>query len=667
MRRPVWTLALLAAACDPRAAEAPTDRIDGVAVRFDPSAATDTPEGFFDLPWPLDTRRAAEGRPAVDAHPRPADHPASASLVSLAAEADGFSRVPVVVFAFDAPIAPSSWEGGVPDTDTVRLVDVDPDSPTRGDALPVFVHTPPADPYTPDHALVVSPAHGTVLDRSRAYAVVVTRSYGDADGAELGVPAALRAALSGAWDADPSLADALAPLRDTLPDLGLTPDDVAAATVFTTGDPVGQVLAFTDAVRGAHQPDVTGLTVDAGGTDHDRFCAVRGTIALPQFQDGTPPFDGTGGRFPVSDAALPVLRTDDAPVVITLPRGTMPADGWPVAFYAHGSDGLAAQVVDRGPVTEVGGEPTPGLGPAHVLAARGIAAVGMATLLAPERLGFDKGRAYLNLSNIGAYRDTWRQAQADVLLLLDALGRLEIPPVDGCDGLALPSGATAHRLDTSTVLGMGQSAGAHLITEVAALDPRIGAVVPTGSGGFWSLLLSGGSRVGGPPELIGFALQTEAPLHTLHPGLGLLQAAWEMAEPMVFATELSRAPREGAAPRDVYLPVSADDGFFPEPIYDAMAVAYGVERAGPQVWPAMDDALSRTGLRTDLAYPASDNRSGWTGVVVQWAGDGLADSHGVFAQLPGVKHQYACFFETFLRDGVGRVVAPGAADDAGCE
>jgi len=674
---PSMLLALTWTACDPGTGQdlPPTEDIDGAIVRFDPRAATDTTAGFFGLPWPLDTRRTADGHPAVGAHPRPDDHPASASLVSLVAETDGFSQVPVVVFGFDAAIATSRWDDGpLEGTSLALLVDVDPDSPDLGRTVPVYAHTPPADPYTPPNALTVSPVHGFVLRPSTTYAVVVDRDWGDGDGDPLGSPAALQAVLTDAWDADAALALAFSPLREVLPDLGVTPQDVAAATVFTTGDPVGAVRAYTEAVREAHDPLVEGMAVDSdGGADHARFCELRGTIDLPQFQDGTPPFDGTGGRFPVATDAPEVRRTDTVPVVITLPKETMPDGGWPVVYYAHGSDGLAAQVVDRGPVVVQDGEPTPGEGPAHVLASRGIAAVGMATLLAPERLGFDKDRAYLNLTNIGAYRDTWRQAQADVRLLFDALQDLEIPAaaVAACDGLSLPPGAAVHRLDTSSILGMGQSAGAHLITEVAAVDPRIEALVPTGSGGFWSLLLSGGSRVGGPPELIAFALGTEVEIHTLHPGLGLLQHAWGMAEPMVFAPALSMRPLDGHPRRHVYLPASAEDGFFPEPVYDAMALAYGLERTGPALWPELGERLDLAGLTDRPELPTAGNRDAdgetWTGVVQQWAGDGLADSHGVFAQDEGLQHQYACFFETFLADGVPTVVAPGATQLDPCE
>lgn len=324
--------------------------------------------------------------------------------------------------------------------------------------------------------------------------------------------------------------------------------------------------------------------------------------------------------------------------------------------------------MDRGPITEPGGERAVGLGPAHVLAGRGIAAVGMAHLLVPERLGFTVPRPYLNLANLAnlaAYPGTWQQGQADVMLLLDAIERLDIPAaaLDGCPG------ASPGPLDTGRLMLMGQSAGAHLSTEIAALDPRPIALMPTGSGGFWSELLAGGSEVGGPPELFALLLGTDVALTTLHPGLALLQMAWEPAEPMVFAPRVSARPLDGHAPAELYVPASQADGYFPEPIYDALAVAYGVERAGPALWTSMDEGLALAGLGTDVPYPVAGNRvtdgAPWTGAVVQWAGDGLADSHGVFTQLPPLMQQYACFLRS-VADGAPVLATPGPTEDAPC-
>jgi hypothetical protein len=45
-------------------------------------------------------------------------------------------------------------------------------------------------------------------------------------------------------------------------------------------------------------------------------------------------------------------------------------------------------------------------------------------------------------------------------------------------------------------------------------------------------------------------------------------------------------------------------------------------------------------------------------VVVQYAGDGLADPHEIARQLPQVRAQYTCFLRTFLATGTAVVPAP---------
>lgn len=631
----------------------PLDDLPGTAVWFEPGADLTRPETFYRVPWPDDRRR---GPDLLSGLPRPTDHPATDQLLSLVEDATGFSTVPVVRFVFDGGVAPVHPDDGPVAPERALLVDLD-----AGRGLPVVAQTLTPDAYTPEHTLALTPFPGVVLDPGARHGVVVWRDWGDEEGARLGTPGPMRDALRGVPADDP-----LADLGDWLVSEGYDLDGVAAATVFTTRDVVAETQARIDAVRSRHAPELRDLAVTPDdGADHPRFCELSATVALPQFQAGEPPFD-TGGRFVVDGSgALVTQRTDIAPVTLAIPRTPMPPGGYPVVFYAHGTNGEAAQVVDRGPIVEVDGEPTPGLGPAHVLARHGLASAGLATLLSPQRLGFERPRAYLNLLNLAAYRDTWRQGLLDASLFFDALRAVEIPVelLEDCGEGVPTDGPVTFAVDP--LMLMGQSAGAHLSTMLAATEPEVAAVAPTGSGGFWNLLLAGGSRVGGPPELFAFALQTEAELSILHPGLALLQWAWEPAEPMVYAAAYERL-RGPSSPIHLYVPFGEDDGYFPNPVFEAMAVAYGVERAGPAAWEGLDEALAVVG-RDPLgtAWPIADNRPGappHTAVTTTWPGDGLTDPHGVFAQYDEIKLQYGCFFATWVATGTARVVAPGAED-----
>ena len=91
---------------------------------------------------------------------------------------------------------------------------------------------------------------------------------------------------------------------------------------------------------------------------------------------------------------------------------------------------------------------------------------------------------------------------------------------------------------------------------------------------------------------------------------------------------------------------------------DQVPVVYGNEQAGAIVWPSLQDTLGLQGLDGIVSYPVKANLDGKTRVVVQYAGDGIVNSHDIYRQLDAVKHQYGCFLATYLRDGVPTVPPP---------
>lgn len=645
----------------------PLAALPGTATLFEPGAELESPEHYYDLPTPLDSRLDAQGAPDVRGLPSSGNSLVE-QLKAGAADLRGFSTVSVSHFAFDDAVAGSPGEvqhhATGSDAD-VWLVDVDPDSPDRARRYPLISSVPERDGYVAGPMLSVAPHPGVVLRENTTHAVLVLRRYGDAGGEPLGVPAGLREALRGRGP----LAETYAPLVALLPELGVDADDIAAANVFTTGDEVARLRDESELVRARYSPDIVLAGLADGGADHERFCELTGTIELPQFQVGVPPWDEQG--FIERDASgLPVeQRTELVPVVVTVPKQPMPVGGYPLVVYAHGSGGLSTQVVDRGPVLEPGGERTPGLGPSHVLAARGFATVGWAMPLNPERLEGADGREYLNINNLAAYPYTWRQSVHDQRLIYDALERLSIDPalLAQCAGPELPAGESEYRLDASQLYQMGQSAGAQNATLLAPVEPRIAALAPTGSGGYFSVLVATGSLVGGNAGAVGLLLGTTATLTHLHPALGLLQAVWEPSDPIVFAPRIGKRPLEGMPPRSLYVPVGEGDSFFPAPVFDAMAIAYDNEQAGENIVPSLQVELGVVGRDGFVDYPVANNRESsaggaFTSVMVQFRGDGLEDPHGVFAQLDEVKYQYSCFFVTHRERGVATVAAPATVD-----
>jgi len=100
-------------------------------------------------------------------------------------------------------------------------------------------------------------------------------------------------------------------------------------------------------------------------------------------------------------------------------------------------------------------------------------------------------------------------------------------------------------------------------------------------------------------------------------------------------------------------------------VFDAITLAYRHEESGEVVWPEMQDALALVGLDGVRDYPVMDNLvsedgESYTGVVVQYEGDGIADPHAIYRQLDQVIYQYSCFLETMIESGHAIVAAPAA-------
>jgi hypothetical protein len=675
--------------------------VAAASASFDLTADLGSPDHFYDAPYPSDLRLTATGTPDLTGLPYPSFLTTIPGLVTAAMEHPGFPVVPVAYFRWSGPLRPldASQVIAADKASTILLVDVDPASSDRGTLVPTVATTPPADGWVPDDILAIAQRPGFVLHPKRRYAFVVKKTLGDANGTPLASSAALDAMKAGKAPAGPKGAAALAlyaPLWDTLQRIGVDAADVAAATVFTTGDVVAETADLASRVSAKYTITIDNLAANpANAAIQGRYCELVGRVDYPQFQQGTPPFD-TQGSFVFGADGLPIKQRDeDAPIVITLPIGQMPASGFPLVTYFHGSGDLSSAVVDDGtwvPTNDLSkcppgamldgwngtascnmGDPMcvmgchlAGQGPAYVLAPFGFAMAASALPVNPERLPGAGETAYLNLNNLSAMRDVFRQGVLEQHLYLDALSKLTIDPalLGACTGVTLPAGATAFKFDTSHVLAQGQSMGGMYTNLVTAAEPRIKAALPTGAGGYWSHFILITPLFPNAASLVGTVLLgTQQPLTFLHPGLNLFETAAEAVDPMVSAPRLARRPLPGYPLRPVYEPVGQGDSYFPELTYDAMAVAYGHAQVGSVVWSTMQSALKLEGKDGIVPYSASNDltsESGapYTGVVVQYAGDGVYDPHVIYTQLDAVKYQYGCFFSTFLETGTAVVPAP---------
>ena len=622
---------------------------------------------FFSSPWPSDLRLDAEGRPDYAKFPNPMLLKIVGDFVGIAGQRKGFSVLPVAYFVFDAPIAPRDVEQVLPGdvSSPVMLVDVDEASPARGALIPVVTATPPTDAYVPDNTLAVAPRPGFVLSPKRRYAFVVKKALGDAAGKPLAVSPGFDAIVQPSKGGDVDRPHALyAPLFATLSKLGVPVTDVAVATVFTTGDAVQDTFDLTAAVAAKYKPTIDGLALVANNdATHDRFCWLKGTITYPQFQKGTPPYD-KDGLFELGQDGLPIKQRDEvAPITITLPKATMPQGGFPLIAYFHGSGGYSTQVADG----NGSGDPPDPLAqwPAYVNAEHGMAMAASAMPLNPERLKGASDQAYLNVGNPTAMRDTFRQGMIEAHLFLEALRTLQIPAaaLQGCANIALPNGATSYAFDDKLLMAQGQSMGGMYTNMVGALEPRVREVVPTGAGGFWTYFIIKTQLIPGAAGLLSVAIGSKQTLSFVHPVLHVMESGWEPIDPIVYVPRLARRPLANHPVRPIYEPAGKDDSYFPTPVYDAMALAYGHKQAGVPVWPSTQAALALAKLDGVLPYPVAEDLTSeggakYTGAIVQWAGDGSFDPHAIYRKLDAVKYQYGCFHDTFVRTGTATIVEP---------
>ncbi|MBA3465046.1 MAG: hypothetical protein H0T46_34245 [Deltaproteobacteria bacterium] len=626
---------------------------------FDVEAAAYDAETFFDMPFPSDLRLGANGAPILDGFPNPRKVPILNALLAVAAERRGWPMMPIVYVRFTAPVPEHAVAEVIPPMDErVVLVDIDADSPEVGTSYPLVAATLPVDPYVPSDLVAFAPRPGIVLRGDTTYALVVRSAF--APGFE---PAPQYARLiSGKGPA--AALELYGPLQAALDALEIPGDDVLVATVFTTGDEVARSKKRSDAVLAMHHPTIDNLAV-FGGATHDGFCELRGTITMPQFQKGTQPFDSEG-RFVLDANNLPQKQGDlTIPLRITLPKSAMPAAGWPLYQFFHGSGGVSSGLVDLGHSPTPADIPELGKGPGYVVALHGIAAASSALPVNPERFPGASDYAYLNINNLSAFPYTFQQGAFEQRMFLDALLALQIPQstVAGC-GVPAPDGGANHHFNPGKLMAGGQSMGGMYTNMIGATEPRYGALVPTGAGGYWNLMILETATIPGARSLLGTALGVDdSQLVFLHPGLDAMALGWEIAEPLVYMARIARRPLPGATARHVYEPVGKDDVYFPIDVYDAAALAYGNQQAGPEIWPSMQQALAVDNLAGLATYPVKANRAGKTRVVVQYMGDGIIDSHYLYRQSVEVKHQYGCFLESYVRDGIPTVPAPGGLMD----
>lgn len=653
MRRMFVVVAFCSAllpACDDIAAL--PDVLGGrIMVQMDPDGAD-----FFSMPYPNSLRYdAAAGRIDLAGFPNPESRSHVDEIVRLAAEErGGFSVTPVVTFTFDGPIdaasLPTDEDAPPPSASPVWFVNVSATHPGYGRRVPALAAWyPDAGAYAPANTLALVPWPGLSLDGGAEWAVVVLREVGDADGRPLGQAPALTAALAGRGDA--RLTVLYAPLAAWLgsgegaPPAGA----IAAATVFPTGNPAAELKALVEAVAATTSATLT-TPFEQIHLD-DAFCLLRGRLRFPQYQNGEAPYGAGGGVFTFGADGLPVKQRDeDVPVVLTLPRGvTMPADGFPYLEYVHGSGGVALQLIDRGPKTAEFPEGTPWRGPAYLAATRGLAAGGHAMPISPDRVPDVGDFDYIQLSNLGSVRDSFRQGVIELTLKRRWLRDLTLPA-----GLCPESVATGglFRFNPDLHATMGHSMGAMYANMYAAITSETLADIPTGSGGYWSYFIFTTDLIPGAREILRalFGIPGRETWGPVHPLMGLFQQFVEKVDPIAFARHVVADPLPGVPAKHLFLMFGREDVYFSDRTQRAMSLAYAAPLAGPEVVPGTQALLGGVLGLDATTLPLTANLIAGDGTKVtaaqtQWQPDlpHEPNGHNVVFQYDALRWSFGCF------------------------
>ena len=510
-----------------------------VAILLIPALASAATHPLFNLqssaqsPFPSDRFTAFDQQQLTGlrvnlALPNCATHPSDCADLALLNQLDGFNLQPRLSIPFDGAIDVSTVN-----SQTVFLITL-PGPGLRGLEF---------DGFTPQvigiNQIVWDPASLTLfvesndhLNEDSNYALIVTTGVHNAAGNPIAATDAFNQFRHGDGGVDGKNADELLKryqqaLKHTLDEgilgqLGLSRDDVAAASVFTTESATATLRSIRDQVKAAASPavnfnlgtggektvfalnTVTGLTWNVQALTvgpliptslNGNLAALQvfpGSISTMAFGKFTGQHWQNAGVFipqvPTTQS-VPSQGTDEIFFNLFIPSGPRPSNGWPVAIFGHGFTdskqgapfAVASTLAHNGIASIAINVVGHGFGPNSTLTVKQGT---ISTTFLEGGRGFDQdgngqitsaeGSSTFVLSPQGTIgsRDALQQTTADLMQLVRAIqGGID---VNG-DGL--------QDLDPNRIYYAGQSFGGIYGTIFLGIEPDVRAGVPNVPGG----------------------------------------------------------------------------------------------------------------------------------------------------------------------------------------
>jgi hypothetical protein len=663
----------------------------------DATAPATTVEMNFDrkgqwlaAPFPSDDLRRADGTVDLSTYPNPTHNSSVSQVIALASSAHGFAQSGGVFFAMTGPLdatkLPTLAES-VSGTATTFLIDVDPQSPEylkRKPAMVSFVAD--GGRFGAPNLLSVVPLQGIPLRPGTRYAAVVRREQVDAKGEEL-VPSPGLAPLL-AVPVDPPPGHPLPPAPawfmeyglaiDVLVGAGVATSDLAGLAVFTTDTELAAFSAVRQSILAQPLPAPLGpwQLTDTFPT----FCVFQTTIGMPDYQSGTPPFTTTGGTWAFDTSGSPILqRTEPSNLYATVPRQTMPANGFPTVAFIRTGAGGNRPLVDRGvsadPTYSDGDALVPGTGPALYFAREGFAGLEVDGPLGGLRNTTNANEDFtiFNVENLGALRDNVRESAVELDLFAHIAPSLTFD-ASACAGYV--GGPVT--FDPSHLALMGHSMGATILPLTFSTEPAYGEAILSGAGASYiANLLYKQLPIPVLPAvdlILGYPAGEK--LSMGDPMLSMIQWALEPSDPLIYTAAILHDVPAGGARRSVLMEQGIIDHYNLPPMANGTSLSLGLDLAGTELdtesalaaYTPLGELLTYSG-GSSTALPAQGNWAGDAGtavtaLVVQHPSDGIQDGHEIVFQTDPPKHEYECFLASSLT-GTPKVPNGGSAD-AGC-
>ena len=606
---------------------------------------------FFRLPFPNDVRLKA-GKVDLSGFPTPGAELLGFDLVDrwlryVEQTANGFSPYGTITMRFSGRV----------DFDTLklagalRMVDV---TAGFGQDVPFgWVATTGRNAYVCENFLSARPPTGFAYTPGHTYALLV-RDVVKAGGKTVEAAPDLRALLSSAAPpADLAAAHAAyAPLRAWAAAAPLDLNTVVGATMFTVGTPNALLPKLATRVLAAPAPTARGWVKCAPGVTSpcaqnagDRGCGaenplfdeLHALVTVPNFQKGTAPYNqpAEGGDVELDGTGSPVAQgSQEVCASLTVPKSPMPAGGWPLVVYAHGTGGSLRSHVTEGVAARLADVDN---GQAAI-AVLGFDQVQHGTrrgssMEAPQNL-------YFNFVNPLAARGNALQGGADQIAMTRFAASIDLPAATSPTGNDVKVASVAF-------WGHSQGAAAGALGMPHAPGP-LGVVLSGVGASLLDALVTKKSPVN-IADIVPVVL-VDPGVDVNHPVLSMLQLGVDPADPLHQASALAVAPLAQA--KHAFVPYGQADTFTPPVTQLTYTLAAGLGVASPPASVVAPDAIGTP----IIAVPAGGNTGGGgvTAIVRQYAPSGY-DGHFVSFRDPDASRDVARFLADALSGAVPQV------------